>query len=226
MSTNRKVTISASAMCFDWKNVGKQLDELYANQIEYIHFDLIDGLFAPDFGMGSSIVNAILESTDFKADFHLMVENPSRIFDTLVIRPGDIVTIHQEACKNLHRDLVSLKKRGALVGVALNPGTHINSLDYVLEELDHILIMTVNPGFKGQNLVERTLPKIQDIRDSLNKLELKPNIAVDGNVNPKTIPRMVQYGANFLVGGSSGLFVNGKSITESLLEMRNSYGAF
>ena len=101
-------------MCFDWKNLGWQLKELESHDIDYLHFDLIDGIFAPDFGMGTSIINSIRENCVIPADYHLMVENPSRIFETLEIRKGDIVTIHQEACKNLHRDILSLKKLGAI----------------------------------------------------------------------------------------------------------------
>ena len=160
MTSNSKIQIAASAMCFDWKNLGAELEVLVGGGIDYLHFDLIDGLFAPDFGIGTSVINSIREEVKLPAEYHLMVENPSRIFETLKIRAGDIITVHQEACKNLHRDITVLKKMGALVGVALNPATHIYALDYVIEELDHVLIMTVNPGFKGQNLVEQTIPKI------------------------------------------------------------------
>lgn len=207
-------------MCFDWKNLGKQLLELQNNQIDYLHFDLIDGIFAPDFGLGTSIINSIREGVDIPADYHLMVENPSRIFDTLTIKSNDLVTVHQEACRNLHRDLVYLKKLGARIGVALNPGTHINTLDYVLEELDHILIMTVNPGFKGQQLVEKCVEKIRDLNLQLENYKLEKTIGVDGNVNIKTIPKMLENGATYLVGGSSGLFSGEKSITDSINDMR------
>jgi ribulose-phosphate 3-epimerase len=150
-----------------------------------------------------------------------MVENPSRIFDTLSLKDGDIVTIHQEATKNLHRDLMALRKLGVQVGVAINPGTHINSLDYILEELDHILIMTVNPGFKGQQLVQQSIKKISDLSSKLSDLQLSPRIGVDGNVNMQTAPAMIKNGANFLVGGSSGLFIEGQSLTKSINDLRN-----
>ena len=213
--------ISASAMCFNWKNLGEELYELVENQIDYLHFDFIDGIFAPDFGLGTSIVNSIRENVTTPADYHLMVENPSRIFDTLSLKEGDIVTIHQEATKNLHRDLMALRKLGVQVGVAINPGTHINSLDYILEELDHILIMTVNPGFKGQQLVQQSIKKISDLSSKLSDLQLSPRIGVDGNVNMQTAPTMIENGANFLVGGSSGLFIEGQSLTKSINDLRN-----
>jgi len=221
MTGGNELLISASAMCFDWKNVGNELIELIDNQIDYLHFDFIDGVFAPDFGLGTSIVNSIRDEVLIPADYHLMVENPSRIFDTLLLKEGDLVTIHQEASKNLHRDLISLRKLGVQVGVAINPGTHINSLDYVLEELDHILIMTVNPGFKGQPLVKQSINKISDLKSKLNALQLSPRIGVDGNVNLQTAPEMIKNGANLLVGGSSGLFIKGQSLTKSIYDLRN-----
>jgi ribulose-phosphate 3-epimerase len=208
-------------MCFNWKNLGEELYELLENQIDYLHFDFIDGIFAPDFGLGTSIVNSIRENVTTPADYHLMVENPSRIFDTLSLKDGDIVTIHQEATKNLHRDLMALRKLGVQVVVAINPGTHINSLDYILEELDHILIMTVNPGFKGQQLVQQSIKKISDLSSKLSDLQLSPRIGVDGNVNMQTAPAMIKNGANFLVGGSSGLFIEGQSLTKSINDLRN-----
>lgn len=208
-------------MCFNWKNLGQELHELVENQIDYLHFDFIDGIFAPDFGLGTSIVNSIRENVTTPADYHLMVENPSRIFDTLSLKEGDIVTIHQEATKNLHRDLMALRKLNVQVGVAINPGTHINSLDYILEELDHILVMTVNPGFKGQQLVQQSIKKISDLSSKLSDLQLSPRIGVDGNVNLQTAPAMIKNGATFLVGGSSGLFIEGQSLTKSISDLRN-----
>jgi len=213
---SRKINIAASAMCFDWKNVGVELEKLIEGGLDYLHFDLIDGIFAPDFGIGTSVINSIREGVGLPAEFHLMVENPARIFDSLKVIEGDIVTVHVEASKNLHRDLIALKRLGAKVGVALNPATHIYALDYVVEELDHVLIMTVNPGFKGQSLVEQTIPKIKDARKILNSLNSKATIGVDGNVSLENIPRMVSRGADYLVGGSSGLFIDGQDLSYSL----------
>ncbi len=208
-------------MCFDWKNVNLELAELIENNVDYLHFDFIDGVFAPDFGLGTSIVNSIREDIIVPADYHLMVENPSRIFQTLEIRQGDLVTIHQEACKNLHRDLISLRKLGAQVAVAINPGTHIDTLEYILEEVDQVLVMTVNPGFKGQKLVQQSVLKIAHLKTKIDQHKLPVTIGVDGNVNLQTAPIMVENGARFLVGGSSGLFRKDVSISESISSLRN-----
>lgn len=221
MKNNPKLVIAASAMCFNWKDVNAELAELINNKIDYIHFDFIDGIFAPDFGLGTSIVNSIREGLAIPADYHLMVENPARIFDTLTIKPGDLVTIHQEACKNLHRDLVTLRKMGAIVAVAVNPGTHIDSLDYILEEIDQVLVMTVNPGFKGQQLVKQSVDKIAHLKSKIENFGLEISIGVDGNVNSTTAPIMVKNGANYLVGGSSGLFRKDQSISQSIAQLRS-----
>jgi len=212
-------------MCFDWKNVEPQLEKLVRGGIDYLHFDLIDGVFAPDFGIGTSVINSIRENVQLPADYHLMVENPSRIFETLIIRNGDLVTVHQEACRNLHRDILELKRLGARVGVALNPATHIYSLDYIIEDLDHVLLMTVNPGFKGQSLVEQTIPKINNVKSLLETFNSQASIGVDGNVSLANIPRMVAGGANHLVGGSSGLFVGNQDLTISLARFQEAINA-
>lgn len=212
------IKVAASVLCFDWKYVGDQVKLLSKSKIDFLHFDLIDGYFAPDYGVGSSIVNSIRKDVELFADFHLMVEDPSRVFDSIDLRQGDLVTIHQEACKNLHRDIMNLKRRGAKVGVALSPATHINTLDYVIEDIDHVLLMTVNPGYKGQSLVNRTISKISELRDNLISLESSASLGVDGNVNLVNIPTMIGNGANFLVAGSSGMFRTDMDLTESIEE--------
>ena len=155
-----KVEISASIMCIDWLHAAKQLKILEEQSIDYLHWDVIDGRFAPDFTMGSSIINQFRANSSRPSDYHLMVEEPSQLFDNFNISPGDIFSVHQECCRNLHRDLLSLRKKGARVGVALNPGTSLEVLDYVIEDIDVILVMSVNPGFMGQELVPQTIGKI------------------------------------------------------------------
>ena len=152
-----EVQISASIMCIDWLHASSQLQILEEQGIDYLHWDVIDGRFAPDFTMGSSIINKFRENSNLQSDYHLMVEEPSGIFDSFNITPGDIFTIHQECCRNLHRDIVNLRRRGARVGVALNPGTSLEVLDYIIEDVDVILVMSVNPGFMGQALVPQAI---------------------------------------------------------------------
>ena len=219
----KKIKFSASAMCFDWLNVKPQLKEIENLKLDYLHIDIIDGNFVPDFTMGSSIINSLRSATSMRFYFHLMVDEPRRIFDSLNIKKKDILTIHQEASKNLHSDLVEIRNIGAEVGIALSPGTPLDSLEYVIEDADNIILMTVNPGYKGQPLVPQTMNKIQKLDELLKKMNLrdKVSISVDGNVNPKTIPEMILKGADNLILGSSSLFDKNNSITKNFEKIIN-----
>lgn len=215
-----EVSISASLMCIDWLDSKNQIETLNQENIDFLHIDVIDGRYAPDFTMGTSIINCFREIFDGPFDYHLMVEEPSRIFDTFDIRPGDRFAVHQECCRNLHRDLVELKKMGAKVGVALSPATPISYLDYVIEDLDFVLLMTVNPGFKGQSLVPQALNKISDLRNFIESRNLDITISADGNVSLQNIPNMVANGADTLVSGSSGMFFKNVPLKKAIFDFR------
>ncbi len=218
-STN-KVKISASLMCVDWLNAREEIEVLNQEKIDYLHIDVIDGKYAPDFTMGTSIINCFRDIFEGPFDHHLMVEEPSNLFDTFEIRPGDRFCMHPECCRNLHRDLIELRKKGAEVGVALSPATPISVLDYVIEDLDFVLLMTVNPGFKGQALVPQAITKIKDLKEYIGSRNLEIDISVDGNVNLENIPSMVSNGGNTLISGSSGMFFKDKPLKESIKNFR------
>lgn len=210
------VELSASIMCVDWLNAGQQLSQIEENGIDYLHLDIIDGNFAPDFTMGSSIIDVFRDNSSLPSDYHFMVEEPSRMFESFSVSPNDNYTIHQESSRNLHRNLVSIRRMGANVGVALSPATPLTSLEYIIEDIDLVLIMTVNPGYKGQPLVPQAIRKIKDLKKIINDLELDIKISVDGNVNSDTIPDMVAAGADLLVLGSSSLFRKDIQIHEAI----------
>ena len=210
------VELSASVMCVDWLNAGEQLRQIEGNGIDYLHFDIIDGNFAPDYTMGSSIIDVFRENSTLPSDYHLMVEEPSKMFESFSISPNDNYTIHQESSRNLHRNLISIRRMGAKVGVALSPATPLTSLEYIIEDIDLVLIMTVNPGYKGQPLVPQAIRKIKDLKEMIHNLKLDVKISVDGNVNLHTIPDMVSAGADILVLGSSSLFRKDISIPEAI----------
>lgn len=214
------VKISASLMCIDWLNAKKEIDILYNENIDLLHVDVIDGRYAPDYTMGTSIINCFRDSFHRPFDYHLMVEEPSRIFDTFDIREGDRFCIHQECCRNLHRDLITLRNIGAKVGVALSPATPINVLDYILEDVDYVIIMTVNPGFKGGNLVPQAIQKIKDLKDVIKERGLNVEVSADGNVSLANIPSMVANGADILVSGSSGMFIKNEKLENSIKYFR------
>lgn len=214
------VEISASIMCIDWLNTREQLSILEKNDIEYLHWDVVDGRFAPDFTMGSSIINSLRSFSNVRSDYHIMAEEPSGLFESFECAEGDIFTIHQECCRNLHRDLVKVRRAGFKVGVAINPATSLTALDYVLEEVDVVLVMTVNPGFKGQSLVPQCIRKVENLKKMIYDMNLDIKISVDGNVNYENIPAMVAAGADILVGGSSGLFTADGDLDYSIKRMR------
>jgi ribulose-phosphate 3-epimerase len=203
-------------MCIDWLNVATQLNDLENSSLDFLHIDVIDGNFAPDFTMGSSIINTIRDNTKLPFDFHLMVEEPSRLFTSFQVEKTDYFTIHQETSRNLHRDIVRVRKDISKVGVALCPGTPLESLEYILEDVNLIVLMTVNPGYKGQQLVPQVLKKVQKLRKMIDEMDLSVKISVDGNVSFENIPDMVSAGADFLVLGSSGLFRKDTPIPECM----------
>lgn len=210
------IALSASLMCIDWLHAGRQLEQLEGGAVDYLHLDIVDGSFAPDFTMGSSIINTFREHTRLPSDYHLMAHEPSRLFDAFGVNEGDIYTLHQEASRNLHRDLVNVRRLGARVGVALSPATPLETLEYIIEDVDVVLLMAVNPGYKGRPLVPQVLRKVEKLRAMLDEKSLAVRISVDGNVNPQTIPDMVQAGADILVLGSSGLFMKDTEIPDAL----------
>ena len=209
-----KYKLLPSIMCIDWLNAKKDLD-LIANKISYFHWDIVDGSFAPDFTMGSSIINTIREQYPHKGDFHLMVDEPSRLFSSFNLQEGDRACIHVECTKNLHRDIIRLRELGVSPGVALSPATPLSTLDYILDDIDRVLLLTVNPGFHSQPIVKQAINKIKrlsTILDETGSTSIK--IVVDGHVNINTIPEMYEKGAREFVLGKSGLF--GKNIKENL----------
>ena len=217
----KNIKLSASLMCADWLNLKSQLKELEDNNMDYIHYDIIDGIYAPDFTMGSSIIDTVKSATKLPGHYHLMVEEPMRIFDRFRLNSNDIFTIHQETSKNLHRDLISVKEKSK-VAVAISPATSLEHLEYIIEELDNILILTVNPGFKSQKMIPQVIRKIDNLKNLLTKMNLKATITVDGNVNSSTIPDFIKAGSDILVLGSSGLFRKDVSIKKAVEEIKES----
>lgn len=217
----KNIKLSASLMCADWLDLKNQLKDLEDNSIDYIHYDVIDGIYAPDFTMGSSIIDTVKSATKLPGHYHLMVEEPMRIFDRFKLNSNDIFTIHQETSKNLHRDLISVKEK-AKVAVAISPATSLEHLEYIVEELDNVLILTVNPGFKSQKMIPQVVRKIDNLKNLLVKMSLKTTITVDGNVNKETIPDFIKAGSDVLVLGSSGLFKKDISIKKAVEEIKES----
>ncbi len=193
-------------MCVNWLNAQCDLN-IISPFVEYFHWDLVDGNFAPDFTMGSAIIKTIRQKYLHKGDYHFMIDEPSRLYNAFDFQAGDRLCIHAECSKNLHRDITRLKDLGLSPGVALSPATPLAMLDYILDEIDRVLILTVNPGFHSQPLVKQAIVKIKHLSKILEESgQNKIQIIADGNVNLKTIPDMYKNGAREFVLGKSGLF--------------------
>jgi ribulose-phosphate 3-epimerase len=209
----KNITLSASLINIDWLNVRSQLSELEHASLDYLHIDVIDGNFVPDFTMGTSIINLIRKSTTLPFDYHFMAEEPSRLFDSFQVNKTDYFTIHQETSRNLHRDLVRIKKdKSSKVGVALTLETPIDALEYIMEDVDLIVLMTMNVGYIEKQQYPQVVKKVQKLRKLITEHELPIKIAVDCNISFENISEMVSSGADFLVLGSNVLFREDMSI--------------
>lgn len=199
--------ISPSVMCVDFLKIEETLRQMEACEIEYIHVDVMDGSFVPNYTLGTDFVKMLKASTTIPLDLHLMIDNPEQKLGWFAFGEGDFVSVHAESTKHLNKAIAEIHARGAKAMVAINPATPLCMLDSVLDDIDGVLLMTVNPGFAGQPLVESTLNKIRVLRDRLdqNGYAHLP-IEVDGNVSFDNARRMNEAGANIFVAGTSSIF--------------------
>ncbi len=194
--------IAPSILSADFAKLKEEITEVEQGGADLIHVDVMDGHFVPNITIGPLVVEAIKPITALPLDVHLMIEHPDQYIENFVKSGADIISVHAEATKHLHRTVHLIKGLGAKAAVALNPATPLESLDYVLEDLDMVLLMTVNPGFGGQSFITSVLPKIKQLKDRITQLGLNIDIEVDGGINDKTIDSVVEAGANVIVAGS------------------------
>lgn len=171
----------------------------------YFHYDVMDGQFVPNISMGLPVLQSIRKVTKKKLDVHLMIQNPERYISDFSDAGADILTVHAETCTHLDQVVRDIKREGILAGVALNPSTPLSVLDYVLPEVDMVLIMTVNPGYGGQKMIPYTLDKVRELRGIIQRRGLSTDIEVDGGVKIDNVDQFLNAGANVIVSGS-GIF--------------------
>lgn len=221
----RTKRIAPSIMCAPLLSVDGCLRELEESGADLIHVDIMDGCFVSNYTLGTNFVKELKSSTRIPLDIHLMIEDPEKKLHWFEFGEGDYVSVHYEAGRHLHRALAAIRERGAKAMVALNPATPIYALESMLDDIDAVLVMTVNPGFAGQALVESTLNKIRRLRAFLDDAGYPDiEIEVDGNVSFENAKRMREAGADIYVAGSSSVFSKAAPLSENMEKLRKIIG--
>lgn len=194
--------ISPSLLSADFACLGRDIERMNASSADYLHIDVMDGVFVPNISFGMPVLEAINRVAEKPLDVHLMIVEPERYIDRFVQLGAKILTIHQEATRHLHRTVQQIRSAGARAGVSLNPATPVNTLEDIIADVDLVLVMSVNPGFGGQAFIEHTYEKLARLRELMARAGSKAVVEVDGGVNDKNAARLFEAGADMLVAGN------------------------
>jgi ribulose-phosphate 3-epimerase len=195
--------IAPSILSADFSRLGEEINTVIAAGADWIHLDVMDGMFVPNITIGPPVIRSLRRLTNLHFDVHLMIVQPERYLEDFAEAGANTISVHAEVSPHLHRTLNEIRRLGCQAGVVLNPSTPPEHLEYVLEEADMVLIMTVNPGFGGQKFISAMIPKLLRLRETIDRLNKKITIEVDGGVNLDTIAHLAQAGADIFVAGSA-----------------------
>ncbi|MBP1999358.1 ribulose-phosphate 3-epimerase [Paenibacillus shirakamiensis] len=219
------INIAPSILSADFSKLGEEIAEVERGGADWIHVDVMDGHFVPNITLGPVVMQAVAPHTNLPLDVHLMIENPEQYIAAFAAAGAHVITVHQEACVHLHRVIHLIKEHGVKAGVALNPATPVSTLSEVIDDLDMVLIMTVNPGFGGQSFIPGTVRKIRELQTMKEERGLNHLlIEVDGGITAATAPMVVEAGAQVLVAGSAVYSKADRSA--AIAEIRGSVQAF
>jgi ribulose-phosphate 3-epimerase len=218
---NRGFKVAPSILSADFSRLGAQIDEAASGGADWIHVDVMDGHFVPNITIGPLVVKAIRECTQLPLDVHLMIESPEKYIKQFADAGSDIITVHAEACKHLHRVVETIKELGVKAGVSLNPASPLELIYEILPSIDLVVIMSVNPGFGGQKYIKGSEKKVARLRKKIDDLGISCEIEVDGGITSDNALMIIQAGADVLVAGSA-VFNKKQTVVDAIAAIKNS----
>lgn len=216
---SKNTLIAPSVLAADFANLQRDIEMINNSEADWFHIDIMDGVFVPNISFGMPVLQAISKHAKKTIDVHLMIVDPDRYISTFKKLGADVLTVHYEACTHLHRTLQAIKAEGMKAGVALNPHTNVDLLEDVIQDIDLVCIMSVNPGFGGQSFIENTYSKVEKLKNLINKKNASTLIEIDGGVTDKNAQQLAKAGADVLVAGS--FVFNAINPKETIANLKN-----